>query len=76
MTDDEAIARWIAGVRHGGPDCFADHLRVGDRLALAREPMNPYDPNAVVVLCSVPGAFALRLHDENLEFYYTVWRRD
>src|SRR3989304_4481039 len=39
----------LAGFRyHEAPQLF-DELRLGDRLALVREPDNPHDPNAVRV---------------------------
>lgn len=43
----------VVGTRYEGRDqVIADHARVGDRVYLVREPSNPYDRNAVKVLCS------------------------
>jgi len=39
----------LAGVRYHAAASVWDGLRVGDHLELAREPDNPYDPNAVSV---------------------------
>ncbi len=36
-----------AGLRHHDAKAVWAHLRVGDALALVREPDNPHDPNAV-----------------------------
>jgi hypothetical protein len=40
----------LAGFRHHAAAGVWRELRVGDALELAREPDNPHDPNAVVVL--------------------------
>lgn len=40
----------LAGFRYHGAAAFWRELRVGDALELAREPGNPHDANAVVVL--------------------------
>jgi hypothetical protein len=40
----------LAGFRYHAAAQVWDHLRVGDRLDLARERDNPHDANAVVVL--------------------------
>jgi hypothetical protein len=39
----------LAGFRYHEASAVWSELRVGDRLALAREPANPYDANAVRV---------------------------
>ena len=41
------------GMYHRGPEAvsIADALQPGDELTLERDPMNPYDPNAVKVIC-------------------------
>jgi hypothetical protein len=39
----------LAGFRYHGGEELWDALRVGDALALVREPGNPHDPNAVSV---------------------------
>lgn len=49
----DAVARIVvqhsplAGFRHYGGDALWDAMRVGDALALVREPDNPHDTNAV-----------------------------
>ena len=40
----------LAGFRYHGAGGVWRELRVGDRLELAREPLNPHDANAVAVL--------------------------
>jgi hypothetical protein len=40
----------LAGFRYHAAAAVWSELRVGDRLELAREPANPHDGNAVVVL--------------------------
>ena len=40
----------LAGFRYHAAAAVWSELRVGDRLELAREPANPHDANAVVVL--------------------------
>jgi len=66
MNLREGIECRIAGVSHGDREGLVDRLRPGDRLCLVREPMNPYDENAIEIVGS---------NEERLATYHGESRR-